>query len=249
MFYTPFNWRCIVPCSLQATYIQSFYLNRNAFIKDIRVKCAFNKIRWCAHLNHESLYTKHMLPYRRVIIVFLCAHGQAHTWTWTVPYSPRYHMGHIWIDFQCASYQIHKIAVCTCAGIAGNVIPATDFKEKQLVSDPGMHLGTCVTHVPRCMSGSPTRGGGENVPGIPGANRNFMYLARGSWICIVLWLHTSNQSIGIIYNNHNCGCLFPAWNGEYFALFLFLLPYHYLRRRGRHYANRRTMVYLLSYSL
>ena len=32
-----------------------------------------------------------------------------------------------------------------------------------------MHHGTCVTHVPWCMSGSRTRGGGENVPGIPGA--------------------------------------------------------------------------------
>ena len=32
-----------------------------------------------------------------------------------------------------------------------------------------MHHGTCVTHVPWCMSGSLTCGGGENVPGIPGA--------------------------------------------------------------------------------
>ena len=30
---------------------------------------------------------------------------------------------HVW-----ASYQIRKIAVCTCAGNAGNVFPATDFK-------------------------------------------------------------------------------------------------------------------------
>ena len=29
-----------------------------------------------------------------------------------------------------------------------------------------MHHGTCVTHVPWCMSGSLTRGNGENVPGI-----------------------------------------------------------------------------------
>ena len=29
---------------------------------------------------------------------------------------------------QWASYQIHKIEVCSCAGIAGNVFPATDFK-------------------------------------------------------------------------------------------------------------------------
>ena len=38
-----------------------------------------------------------------------------------------------------------------------------------------------VTHVPWCMSGSLTCGGGENVPGIRGAcaTRNFMYLQRG----------------------------------------------------------------------
>ena len=40
---------------------------------------------------------------------------------------------------------------------------------KPLVSDPGMHHGTCVTHMPWCMSGSLTCGGGENVPDIPGA--------------------------------------------------------------------------------
>ena len=68
-----------------------------------------------------------------------------------------------------ASYQIRKIAVCACAGNAGNVSPHRRFRRKPLVSDPGMHHGTCVTHVPWCMSGSLTCGGGENVPGIPGA--------------------------------------------------------------------------------
>ena len=68
-----------------------------------------------------------------------------------------------------ASYQIRKIAGCACAGNAGNVFPRRRFQRKPLVSDPGMHHGTCVTHVPWCMSGLRTRGGGENVPGIPGA--------------------------------------------------------------------------------
>ena len=68
-----------------------------------------------------------------------------------------------------ASYQIRKIAGCACAGNAGNVFPRRRFQRKPLVSDPGMHHGTCVTHVPWCMSGSRTRGGGKNVPGIPGA--------------------------------------------------------------------------------
>ena len=55
------------------------------------------------------------------------------------------------------------------------------LQRKVLVSDPGMHHGTCVTHVPWCMTGSLTCGGGEIVPGIPGAceTRNFPYLARG----------------------------------------------------------------------
>ena len=68
-----------------------------------------------------------------------------------------------------ASCQIRKIAGCACAGNAGNVFPRHRLQRKLLVSDPGMHHGTCVTHVPWCMSGSLTRGGGENVPGIPGA--------------------------------------------------------------------------------
>ena len=68
-----------------------------------------------------------------------------------------------------ASYQIRKIAGCACARNAGNVFPRRRFQRKLLVSDPGMHHGTCVTHVPWCMSGSLTCGDGENVPGIPGA--------------------------------------------------------------------------------
>ena len=80
-----------------------------------------------------------------------------------------------------ASYQIRKSVDCACAGNSGNVFPRRRLQRKPLVSDPGMHHGTCVTQVPWCMSGSLTRGGGENVPGIPGAcaTRNFAYLARG----------------------------------------------------------------------
>ena len=58
--------------------------------------------------------------------------------------------------------------------------PRHRFQRKPLVSDPSMHHCTCVTHVPWCMSGSLTRGVGENVPVIPGAcaTRIFTYLAR-----------------------------------------------------------------------
>ena len=82
---------------------------------------------------------------------------------------------------------MRKVAGCTCTGNAGNVFPATD-KIKPTVSDPSMHHGTCITHVPWCMSGSLTRGGGENI-GILGAcaTRNFTNLARGPWYKSPLW--------------------------------------------------------------
>ena len=58
--------------------------------------------------------------------------------------------------------------------------PRQRLQRKPLVSDPGMHSGTGVAHVPWCMTGSLTRGGGENVPGFPGActTRNFTLLAK-----------------------------------------------------------------------
>ena len=79
-----------------------------------------------------------------------------------------------------ASCQMHKIVGCASAGSAGNVFPPPRF------SDPDMHQGTCVTHVPWCMLGSLTSGflwSGKNVPDIPGAcaTRNFTYLVRGSY--------------------------------------------------------------------
>ena len=45
--------------------------------------------------------------------------------------------------------------------------PRHRLQRKWLISDPGMLHGTCVTHVPWCMSGSLTRRGGETLPAFP----------------------------------------------------------------------------------
>ena len=74
-----------------------------------------------------------------------------------------------WSRRSWASCQIRKITGCACAGNAGNVFSRRRLQRKTLVRDPGMNHSTCVTHVPWCMSGSLTRGGGGNVPGISGA--------------------------------------------------------------------------------
>ena len=53
---------------------------------------------------------------------------------------------------QWASYQIRKIAGAHAPGMPGTYFPSPR------VSDPDMHHGTCVTHVPWCMPGSLTSG-------------------------------------------------------------------------------------------
>ena len=97
--------------------------------------------------------------------------------------------------------------------------PRHRLQRKPLVNDPGMHHGTCVTHVPWCMSRSLTRCDGENVFGIPGAftTLNFAYLVRGPWNaelifwcwiwllmpCLLAWSTISRHiiSIDLFHNN------------------------------------------------
>ena len=96
--------------------------------------------------------------------------------------------------------------------------PRHRLLRKPLVSDPGMHHGTCVTHVPWCMSGSLTRGVGENVPCIPGAcaTQNFTYLVRGRWLnrphktCPHLLVSPSKYNSGTQPGAHLINAFFPS---------------------------------------
>ena len=62
----------------------------------------------------------------------------------------------------------------------GECFPCQWLQRKPLVSNPSMHHDTCVMHVPWCITGLLTHGGGENIPGSRGASLrlNFMYLSR-----------------------------------------------------------------------
>ena len=77
--------------------------------------------------------------------------------------------------------------------------PRHRLQMKPLISNPAMHHGTYVTHVPWCMSGLLTHGGGKNVPRIPGActTRNFTYLVRGPSKEFFL-----NTNISIAFGKH-----------------------------------------------
>ena len=87
-------------------------------------------------------------------------------------------------------------------------MPGTFFPPPR-VSDPDMHHGTCVMHVPWCMPGSLTSGFlwiryGENVLAIPDkcATRNFAYLLRGPWPPLARHLTSKLASYGLIPITH-----------------------------------------------
>ena len=108
-------------------------------------------------------------------------------WTWIIltywcPVTP-WHGNASRTTGAWTSYQIRKIVGCACAGNAGNVFPASDFKRNCWLAIP-----TCITaRASRtCRDACRDRWpavAGENVPGIPGAcaTRYFTYLARGAW--------------------------------------------------------------------
>ena len=71
-----------------------------------------------------------------------------------------------------ASCQIRHIASAHAPEMPGT------FSPPSRVSDPDMHHATWVTHVPWCVPGSLTSGGGEKVPGAC-TSRNVTYQVRG----------------------------------------------------------------------
>ena len=94
-------------------------------------------------------------------------------------------------------------------------------QRKPLVSNPGIHHSTCVTHVPWCMSGSLTCGGGEDVSGIYGActTRNYTYLARGplseiTRFCRVLIVQIGKYVLFTPILMVNCLLSLEIWNQE-----------------------------------
>ena len=118
------------------------------------------KTKWNIHAAPQPCYSRIV---RMIMLYFpLCSHFISVDWT----------IGLLPVTQDCG--------LCMRRECRGR-FPRHRIQRKPRVSDPDMHHGTCVTHMPWCMSGLLSRGSGENVPGIPGAcaTRNFAYLVRG----------------------------------------------------------------------
>ena len=102
------------------------------------------------------------------------------------------------------SWQIRKIAGCACVRNAGNVFPAIDLKKPLVIAIPACIMARAWRTCRDALSGSLTRVGGENDPGIPGACATpiFAYLARGSLYEILPAIRMATPSFTRIF-----GCL------------------------------------------
>ena len=92
-----------------------------------------------------------------------------------------------------------KLRVAHAPGMSGT------FSPSQRVSDPDMHHGTCVTHVPWCMPGSLTNGlrwrGTRSQQFRRMRSRNFTYLVRGPW---PLFVHVLPEISNGLYFGYDC---------------------------------------------
>ena len=86
--------------------------------------------------------------------------------------------------------------------------PRLWLQRKPLVSDPGMHHGTCVTHVPWCMSRSLTRVARKTFPAFPEnaqpailriwkEDHDFHFSPWGWHMCVHIWPGTPFTNAGI----------------------------------------------------
>ena len=91
---------------------------------------------------------------------------------------------------------------------------------KPLFSDPSMHHGTCVMHLPLCMSGSPTRGDRQKSSRYSQRMRKSQFLVSGkklmifnkhSLISLPVTTNRNPAPPSIHLLDNNCWCLFQ-WN-------------------------------------
>ena len=177
---------CVILCNVAPLRCLVAWSNPNRFVYSNFFWCAFGFIQQlvyifmiiCVALSFahngtciSAIYIDTYIPYLYLLMFIFEMVFSSDKSLFVLPYSTHLIVSpcNRYTIIPWASYQIRKIAGCACAGNVGNVFPRRRFQRKPLVSDPGMHHGTCVTHVPWCMSGSLTCGDGENVPGIPGA--------------------------------------------------------------------------------
>ena len=82
----------------------------------------------------------------------------------------------------------HCRAGFASAGKNRELFPRHRLQRKPLASYPGTHHSTRVTHVPWCMSGSPTRGGGKTFPAFPALAQPTRKFSIKTTVIQIVWV-------------------------------------------------------------
>ena len=138
-------------------------------------------LRWWPCIKSPMIYDRQLATH--VLCTIFLTHEPTcagSNWVWITTYIPH----HLWNVFVLLTYG--PLARCLKLRVAH--VPGT-FSPPLRDSDPDMHHGKCVTHLPRCMSGSLTRGflwnlwwGKRSPHPRCMCNPYFTYLVRG--LCI-----------------------------------------------------------------
>ena len=169
----------------------------------LRRVCFPAKMHWATWITHV---------YLRALQGKSCDNEATHALT-TIPWwgNDIFKIPHKWpleghLTIAWASCQIRKIAGAHAPGMSGTFSPPSD------TSDPEMHHGTCVTHVPWCMPESLTsiflwsQRRGKTFPAFP---------AHAQPTILRIWQeahsgYRGKQSIGV-----RCGqCHYICWHGN-----------------------------------
>ena len=104
--------------------------------------------------------------------------------------------------------------------------PPPPTSKEPVISDHNMHHGTCVTHVPWCMSGSLTRGGGKTFPTfLPHAQTTILRIwqeahGAGTITQVTMWTSANALFIHSMYRIAGIICFIQSISHELIALFM-----------------------------
>ena len=103
----------------------------------------------CEYVNYYNWFWHIFKWFKTMDYANISTRGIAREWR---PLDPKFNWDPVKAFRPWASCQIRKIAGAHAPGMPGTFSPSPQ------VSDPDMHHGTCVSHVPWCMPGSLTSG-------------------------------------------------------------------------------------------
>ena len=110
--------------------------------------------------------------------------------------------------------------------------PHHRLQRKPPVSDPGMHHGTCVTHMPWCMPGSLTHSVGKTFPAFPAHAQPAILRIwqEAHWLHLhMMWYQWSQNSSSMVFKRISVDLYLMKKNNVYVVCVLIYIFFYSTR--------------------